>query len=116
MSKQRMMLPNMQSEEPKRDWREDFKHENGNYQCICFRCDNTFFGHKRRVECCLCAHPEQNDFELDFSRPFTFISSIKKETNLTDEEASTMLWLIEMWENKRYMYPPTNYELIQFPK
>jgi hypothetical protein len=37
------------------DWTEDFQHENGNYQSVCSTCRNTFFGHKRRVTCKVCA-------------------------------------------------------------
>ena len=47
-----------------RDWPEDFSHENGNYECRCYSCKNTFVGHKRRVTCRLCyleamANPEK---------------------------------------------------------
>jgi hypothetical protein len=38
-----------------RDWIEDAAHENGNYQCRCATCGNTFIGHKRRVTCKVCA-------------------------------------------------------------
>lgn len=38
-----------------RDWIEDASHENGNYQCLCSTCGNTFIGHKRRVTCKACA-------------------------------------------------------------
>ena len=38
-----------------RDWKEDFKHENGNYKCTCGKCENHFYGHKRRVRCKLCS-------------------------------------------------------------
>lgn len=42
-----------QKENP-RDWREDFTHENGNYECSCCLCGGSFTGHKRRVVCKLC--------------------------------------------------------------
>lgn len=35
----------------KRDWIEDFPHENGQYQNVCYSCSKMFFGHKRRVYC-----------------------------------------------------------------
>lgn len=38
-----------------RDWREDFAHENGSYQCSCCICEQEFIGHKRRVVCKVCA-------------------------------------------------------------
>jgi hypothetical protein len=38
-----------------RDWVEDSSHENGNYQCKCVSCGLYFVGHKRRVQCKLCA-------------------------------------------------------------
>lgn len=37
------------------DWPEDFKHENGNYECACDMCGDHFKGHKRRVICKVCA-------------------------------------------------------------
>lgn len=40
-----------------RDWLEDASHENGNYQCICSTCGNTFIGYKRRFTCKVCAAP-----------------------------------------------------------
>jgi len=40
--------------EKTRDWEEDFKHENGNYQCKCIYCSEFFVGHKRRVICKIC--------------------------------------------------------------
>lgn len=42
-----------------RDWKEDFQHENGNYICLCVKCKNTFFGHKRRMICRACMKPER---------------------------------------------------------
>ena len=41
------------------DWTEDFAHENGCYLCRCYVCDHTFFGHKRRVECKVCAQSKE---------------------------------------------------------
>lgn len=38
-----------------RDWKEDFVHENGNYECVCSICKNHFYGYKRRVVCKTCA-------------------------------------------------------------
>lgn len=43
------------SEEDKRSWLEDLKHENGNYECICRNCNKTFIGHKRRQICKICS-------------------------------------------------------------
>lgn len=37
-----------------RNWKEDFSHENGNYQCTCVCCGKGFIGHKRRVVCKVC--------------------------------------------------------------
>jgi hypothetical protein len=44
-----------------RDWTEDFGHENGNYESICWRCGDTFIGHKRRVACKVCASSATQD-------------------------------------------------------
>lgn len=40
---------------PEGRWLEDKDHENGNYNCRCITCGKTFIGHKRRVECKVCA-------------------------------------------------------------
>jgi hypothetical protein len=39
-----------------RDWTEDFKDENGNYDCRCAECDKPFIAHKRRVLCKVCSN------------------------------------------------------------
>jgi hypothetical protein len=39
----------------KNDWVEDFIFENGYYQNICIKCNNTFMGHKRRIICKTCS-------------------------------------------------------------
>lgn len=41
-------------EESLRSWPEDFAHENGRYRNICYRCRESFIGHKRRVVCREC--------------------------------------------------------------
>ena len=43
---------------PERAWEEDFTHENGNYCNVCRRCEQAFFGHKRRRVCKECATNE----------------------------------------------------------
>jgi hypothetical protein len=45
-------------ERTQRDWVEDFSHENGEYINTCFHCDEGFWGHKRRIVCKRCAHPD----------------------------------------------------------
>ena len=40
-----------------RDWREDQQHENGNFINRCSKCEEMFFGHKRRVICKACTSP-----------------------------------------------------------
>jgi len=47
------------------DFSEDFSHENGNYQCRCYRCGHTFVGHKRRVTCKLCVTIDALTYERD---------------------------------------------------
>lgn len=39
------------------NWPEDATHENGDYECTCCHCGATFYGHKRRVTCKVCATP-----------------------------------------------------------
>lgn len=41
----------------RRDWTEDFEHENGQYLCNCKKCGETFMGHKRRPLCKSCDKP-----------------------------------------------------------
>lgn len=53
--------------EGNRNWIEDYPHENGKYQCRCYRCSELFFGHKRRVVCKLCATPTSGLPGPDFS-------------------------------------------------
>jgi hypothetical protein len=43
------------STQDERTWHEDAGHENGNYYCLCHHCGRQFVGHKRRVECKVCA-------------------------------------------------------------
>ena len=38
-----------------RSWFEDSTHENGSYYCTCVDCGRSFVGHKRRVQCKVCA-------------------------------------------------------------
>lgn len=42
-------------------WPEDYKHENGCYQCRCYNCEKLFLGHKRRVICKRCDTELQRD-------------------------------------------------------
>ena len=42
---------------PVNSWAEDFEHENGMYNCICFTCGEVFMGHKRRTQCKKCVTP-----------------------------------------------------------
>ena len=37
------------------DWPDDFHLENGKYTCRCLDCGRFFFGHKRRLQCRVCA-------------------------------------------------------------
>lgn len=39
-----------------RNWTEDFEHENGCYENQCIKCDQFFFGYKRRVVCKECSN------------------------------------------------------------
>ena len=44
-----------------RNWKEDYKHENGNYLNKCYRCSQYFLGHKRRPICKECADKFDKD-------------------------------------------------------
>ena len=37
------------------DWPDDFHLENGKYTCRCLDCGRFFVGHKRRLQCRVCA-------------------------------------------------------------
>src|ERR1700741_4917221 len=41
-------------ENPECNWPEDYDHENGHYQCKCYKCERAFFGNKRRITCKQC--------------------------------------------------------------
>ena len=41
----------MPSFDSPRNWKEDYPHENGNYLCKCYQCNEHFYGHKRRPLC-----------------------------------------------------------------
>lgn len=43
------------TEDDIKNWNEDFKHENGNYQNQCASCNEMFLGHKRRITCKKCS-------------------------------------------------------------
>ncbi len=45
---------NLSVDAARRDWIDDFGHENGNYWCKCHKCGHTFKGRKRRVTCKVC--------------------------------------------------------------
>lgn len=47
-----------------RNWDEDFKLENGNYQNKCVECGSIFLGYKRRVVCKVCANSVPNEGDL----------------------------------------------------
>ena len=49
-----------------RDWKEDFVHENGNYVCQCYKCKEYFYGHKRRVECKICANEQEEEKKEEY--------------------------------------------------
>lgn len=49
-----------------RNWAEDSKHENGNYECLCVYCKQSFIGHKRRVVCKACS--DVTEFELAWKK------------------------------------------------
>ncbi len=46
---------------PGRDFLEDAHMENGNYQCICTTCKQSFKGHKRRITCKVCSNPKPTE-------------------------------------------------------
>lgn len=52
-----------ESDDPKRDWPEDFEHENGMYYNRCVQCNCIFLGYKRRVVCKVCFSGEQEGSE-----------------------------------------------------
>ena len=72
------MIPNHNS--PK-NWTEDYQHENGKYICHCVKCDEYFFGYKRRVVCKECAtlsHPTLPSDEEIRSVRNTFVTPQEK--------------------------------------
>jgi len=61
--KQEIVIPNY-SDSKERNWEEDFKDENGNYQCKCCFCGEFFFGNKHRVVCKICATKPKQKWEI----------------------------------------------------
>lgn len=54
----------------------------------------------------------KHDFaDLNFRSRFDYIKSIQDLAGLNDEEANTFLWILEMWDKKKYIDPPTDFKL-----
>lgn len=69
------------------DWKEDFSHENGNYQNRCITCGTMFLGHKRRVECKICAEkPNSNAQNQKGGEPCA--KELKSEASTSDIKTS----------------------------
>ncbi len=77
-----------------RNWREDFGHENGNYECWCNDCQKPFFGHKRRITCKACAIPGVADLALIAANMMNqndyFIAPIRLTTNPTPAQTESL--------------------------
>ena len=54
--------------------------------------------------------------ELDIKSPFHFIKSIQKLTGLKSDEANTLLWILDMWNKKKSLPYPGDFELTQAPQ
>lgn len=48
--------------------------------------------------------------KLDFTSLPNYVNSIKDLTGMTNEETSTMFWILEMWNKKKFILP--RYELM----
>jgi len=48
-----------------RDWSEDFSLENGNYLNKCIKCNEFFYGYKRRCICKLCKNKIEDVYAED---------------------------------------------------
>ena len=46
--------------DPKKNWQEDYRLDNGNYQCRCVSCKNMFMGLKGRIICRECYNTDSN--------------------------------------------------------
>lgn len=71
---------------PKKNWEEDFEHENGNYLNNCCECNQQFLGHKRRVICKECF----NDFD-----------PIEMRTGITFHRMDICIPRRNNWQSKR---------------
>jgi hypothetical protein len=77
-----------------RDWTEDFGHENGNYESICWRCGDTFIGHKRRVACKVCASSATQDTDrlcTEIAETAGAIDATEERTPMPDAPGSDAL-------------------------
>jgi hypothetical protein len=52
------------------------------------------------------------DVELKFYSKYEYVKSLKNRFNLTDEEANSFLWILEMWDRKKYIDPPSEFILM----
>ena len=83
------------------NWPEDASHENGDYECACMTCKQTFYGHKRRVICKVCATPVEaglTDAERvllevlePHTRPSSFANAKRCDISITASEADTIV-------------------------
>lgn len=77
------------------NWPEDSSHENGNYECKCCHCGATFYGHKRRVVCKVCASqaPERS-ISVDAEIVAAMQSIEADENGQRKDQKQRLLWVL----------------------
>lgn len=55
---------------------------------------------------------ETDDLKLDFKSKYDYIRSLQIQFGLSDEEANAFLWILDMWDKKRELPPPTDFKLV----
>lgn len=54
---------------------------------------------------------EQEKMNLDFRSRFDYVKSLSSVFRMNDEECNTFLWILDMWDKKLELPPPTDFKL-----
>lgn len=56
---------------------------------------------------------EIKTLSLDFRSKYDYVKSLQPHFGLSDEEANSFLWILDMWDKKRLLDPPSDFVLTQ---
>ena len=83
---------------PANSWPEDFEHENGMYNCVCFTCAETFMGHKHRTVCKKCTTPTNATPQTDAVE--MFYTNYRGETSQRSILPIGLRWGTSKWHTE----------------